>query len=339
MKILMAAGHRYPARTGAMASDRVADYLAKGLAELGHQIIYKLGLGASEPLPANIELVNERRYDVDVMCLQDHGSPDSQESRGIPWVRTFHSPRKPNDKIIPYIRDNWIFVSASHARSFGRNRYVTNGIDPSEFVFSETKDDYFLFVVADLSDLELKGFEIARCLVRQRGIKLIVAGAVPYGESAESYIQMFKNEGIEYVGHVSGERKAELFAGAKCLLFPTQANETFGLVVAEALMSGTPVISSNKGACPEIIMPEVGIICETIDDYKSAVENIDRISPLACRIIALERYHYLRMARDYVVEFEKEIAIRSARRSMAKWVELDRGGYRFSVGVPGMALR
>jgi glycosyltransferase involved in cell wall biosynthesis len=339
MKILMAAGHRYPARTGAMASDRVADYLAKGLAELGHQIIYKLELGASEPLPANIELVNERRYDVEVMCLQDHRSADSQETRGIPWVTIFHSPRKPNDKIIPYIRDNWIFVSETHARSYGRNRYVTNGIDPSEFVFSETKDDYFLFVVADLSDLELKGFEIARCLVRQRGIKLIVAGAVPYGESEDSYIQMFKNEGIEYVGHVSGERKAELFARAKCLLFPTQANETFGLVVAEALMSGTPVISSNKGACPEIIMPEVGIICETIDDYKSAVENIDRISPLACRIIALERYHYLRMARDYVVEFEKEIAIRSARRSMAKWVELDRGGYRFSVGVPGMALR
>lgn len=334
----MAAGHRYPARTGAMASDRVADYLAKGLAELGHRIIYKLELGASEPLPANIELVNERRYDVDVMCLQDQRSPDSQESRGIPWVTIFHAPRDLNDKIIPYIRDNWIFVSASHARSYGRNRYVTNGIDPSEFVFSETKDDYFLFVVADLSDLELKGFAIARSLVRQCGIRLVVAGAPPAGESA--YIKMFKNDGIEYVGHVSGQRKAELFAGAKCLLFPTQANETFGLVVAEALMSGTPVISSNKGACPEIIMPEVGIICETMDDYKSAVENIDRISPLACRIIALERYHYLRMARDYVVEFEKEIALRSARRSIARWVELNRGGHRFSVGVrwrqPGM---
>jgi hypothetical protein len=339
MKILMAAGHRYPARTGAKASDRIADYLAKGLAELGHRVIYKLELGASEPLPENIELVNERRYDVDVMCLQDYGSPDSQETRGIPWVTTFHSPRKPNDKIITYIRDNWIFVSATHARSYGRNRYVTNGIDPSELLFSETKDDYFLFVVADLSDLELKGFEIARCLVRQCGIKLIVAGAAPYGESAESYIQMFKNEGIVYVGHVSGERKAELFAGAKCLLFPTQANETFGLVAAEALMSGTPVISSRNGACPEVIMPEVGIVCATLDDYVSAVENIDRISPQACRTFALERYHYLRMARDYLVEFEKELALTSARESRAqsrrrsRWVELDRGGYRFTVGI------
>ena len=313
-----------------MASDRIADCLAKGLAELGHRVVYKLELGTSEPLPSNIELVRERQYDVDVMCLQDFGSPASQETRGIPWVTTFHSPRK-NDKVLPYIRDNWIFVSKTHARSYGRNRYVMNGIDPSEFVFSETKDDYFLFVVANLSDLKLKGFEMARSLVRECGIKLIVAGAPPEGESTEHHIQMLKNDGILYVGHVSGERKAELLAGAKCLLFPTQANETFGLVVAEALMSGTPVISSNNGACPEIITPEVGIICATMDDYKSAVENIDRISSLACRTVALERFHYLRMARDYIVEFEKEIASRATGH--VQWVELDRRGYHFDVGV------
>jgi glycosyltransferase involved in cell wall biosynthesis len=333
MKILMAAGHRYPARNGAKAGDRVADWLAKGLAELGHRVFYKLVCGASEPLPADIELVNERRYDVDVMCLQDYGSLHSQESRGIPWVRTFHSPRKANDKILPYIRDNWIFVSEAHARSYGRHRYVTNGIDPSELIFSETKDDYFLFVLADLSDLELKGFEIARSLVRRCGIKLIVAGAPPDGEPVESYLQMFKREGVAYAGHVSGERKANLFAGAKCLLFPTQANETFGLVVAEALMSGTPVISSNRGACPEIITPQVGIICTTTDDYRAAVENIDRISPLACRTVALERYHYLRMARDYILEFEKEMALRSIQESIAQWVEIDRGGNRLAVGI------
>jgi glycosyltransferase involved in cell wall biosynthesis len=331
MKILVAAGHRYPARTGAMASDRIADCLAKGLAELGHRVIYKLELGASEPLPADIELVYDRQYDVDVMCLGDCLHLDSQETRGIPWVTTFHSPRK-KDQALPYIRDNWIFVSKTHAQSYGRNRYVTNGIDPSEFVFSETKDDYFLFVVANLSDLKLKGFEIARSLVRECGIKLIVAGAPPEGESEEHYIQWFKNDGILYIGHVSGNRKAELFAGAKCLLFPTQANETFGLVVAEALMSGTPVISSNNGACPEIIIPEAGIICATMDDYKSALENIDRISPLACRTVALERFHYLRMARDYVIEFEKEIASRPTGR--VQWVELDRRGHHFNVGVP-----
>jgi glycosyltransferase involved in cell wall biosynthesis len=304
----MGAGHRYPARDGGMASDRLADLAAKGLAELGHEVLYELHGGASEPLPDGVELVRKRRYDVDVMYLQRWQSP---ETRGVPWVLTYHAPRKANDPVFRQVRDNWIFVSENHARSFGRNRYVTNGIDPGEFLYSETKDDYFLFAVADLADLEVKGFEIARSLIRECGIKVVVAGAIPSGESPNGYIQMFKDQGVAYSGYVSGERKAELFARAKCLLFPTQQNEPFGLVVAEALVSGTPVISSYNGACPQIVTPGVGFVCATFGEYKSAVRNIDRISPLTCRTVALERYHYLRMARDYIFEFEKEIALRS----------------------------
>jgi glycosyltransferase involved in cell wall biosynthesis len=304
----MGAGHRYPARNGGMASDRLADLAAKGFAELGHQVLYQLHDGASEPLPDGVELVSERRYDVDVMYLQRW---QSAETRGVPWVLTYHAPRKANDPVLPQVWDNWIFVSETHARSFGRNRYVINGIDPSEFIYSDTKEDYFLFAVADLADLEVKGYEIARSLIRECGIKVIVAGALPSGQSPEHYIQMFKNDGVAYSGFVSRKRKAELFARAKCLLFPTQQDEAFGLVVAEAMVSGTPVISSYNGACPQIVTPGVGFVCATFDEYKSAVRNIDRISPLNCRTVALERYHYLRMARDYIFEFEKEIALRS----------------------------
>lgn len=307
MKIYMGAGHRYPARNGGMASDRLADLVAKGLAELGHQIFYELLHGTSEALPDGIELVHERRYDVDVMYLQRWQSP---ETRGIPWVITYHAPRKKNDRMLDHIRDNWIFVSESHARSFGRDRYVTNGVDPSEYIFLDTKGDYFLFIVASLQDLEVKGFEIARFLIRECGIKVAVAGALPPDESHDRYIRMFNNLGVEYLGYVTGSRKAELFAKAKCLLFPTQQNESFGLVVAESLMSGTPVICSDNGACAQIVMPDVGFVCSTRADYVSAVRDIDQISYRNCRIVALERFHYLRMARDYIREFEKEIALR-----------------------------
>ena len=155
----MGAGHCYPARNGGMASDRLADLAAKGFAELGHEVLYELHGGASEPLPDGVELVSERRYDVDVMYLQRWQSP---ETRGVPWVLTYHAPRKAKDPVLPQVQDNWIFVSETHARSFGRHRYVTDGIDPGEFIYSETKDDYFLFAVADLADLEVKGFAMAR---------------------------------------------------------------------------------------------------------------------------------------------------------------------------------
>ena len=84
-------------------------------------------------------------------------------------------------------------------------------------------------------------------------------------------------------------------------------NESFGLVVAECLMSGTPVITSNKGACPEIVTNDVGFLCNSEDDYAEAVRNIGDIGPKACREYAMDRFHYLRMCREYAREYEREI--------------------------------
>jgi glycosyltransferase involved in cell wall biosynthesis len=76
--------------------------------------------------------------------------------------------------------------------------------------------------------------------------------------------------------------------------------------MVEALMSGTPVICSNRGACPEIISPDVGFVCRSAEEYANAVEQIEAIQPHACRDKAMREYHYLRMAADYAIEYEKE---------------------------------
>jgi glycosyltransferase involved in cell wall biosynthesis len=114
--------------------------------------------------------------------------------------------------------------------------------------------------------------------------------------------------GAHYVGDVRGKRKAELLAGAKAFIFPTRVDEAFGLGMAEALMSGTPVICSDKGACPELITPDVGFVCRNDTEYANALRNVSRISPQACREKAMREFHYQRMAADYVNEYEKEIA-------------------------------
>jgi glycosyltransferase involved in cell wall biosynthesis len=262
-------------------------------------------------------------------------------TRGIPWLRTVHAPDKSWAR---HCRDNWIFLSASHAAFFGRERYVRNGIDPGEFCYGEPKDDYFLFMVADLLQLELKGFQIARELVRRCGIRLVVAGAISEYAMAEQYESMFAEDGVDYIGHVSGRRKAELLARARALLFPAQQNEGCPLVLAEALMSGTPVICSDRGACRELVRPEIGFVCSNFDEYVSAFAQVDRISPLDCRVFALENYHYLRMAREYLAEFEKEIvnwaspAWRAKVGDCSRWVDLELRGRRLSVGIPSIYL-
>ena len=105
-------------------------------------------------------------------------------------------------------------------------------------------------------------------------------------------------------------------AGAKALLFPTKLNEAFGLVIAEALMSGTPVICSNHGACPEIVSPETGFVCRDRQDYLDAIDHLGTIQPEACRTRAIRDFHYLRMAGDYVREYLAE-ARREVRTALS----------------------
>jgi hypothetical protein len=83
--------------------------------------------------------------------VQD-ANPNGKLEGVVPWVRTYHS-NEPLRLTAPdrWQLSNWIFVSRSHARANGRNRFVYNGIDPQEFIYSESKDDYFLFAVGDLS--------------------------------------------------------------------------------------------------------------------------------------------------------------------------------------------
>jgi glycosyltransferase involved in cell wall biosynthesis len=202
--------------------------------------------------------------------------------------------------------ENWIFVSHTLARLHGRTRFVLNGIDPDTCIYSEQKRDYFLFMSS--MDWEMKkGLDIALSLAARHGIKLVVAGTGNNYKRIMRITSLCREIGAEYVGDVRGKRKAELLAGAKAFLFPTRIDEAFGLGMVEALMSGTPVICSDKGACREIITSDVGFICRYETDYLNAIRNLGLISPRVCREKAMRDFHYLRMAQDYVAEYEKEI--------------------------------
>ena len=202
--------------------------------------------------------------------------------------------------------DNWIFVSRTLARLHGRTRYVLNGIDPSACIYSETKQNYLLFMSS--MDWEMKkGLDVALSLAARFRLNLVVAGTGNNYKRIMRITSLCREIGAQYVGDVRGKQKAELLAGAKAFLFPTRMDEAFGLGMVEALMSGTPVICSDKGACPELITPDVGFVCRYERDYLDAIKRIGEISPQACRDKAMREFHYLRMAKDYVAEYEKEI--------------------------------
>jgi glycosyltransferase involved in cell wall biosynthesis len=324
MRILIASNHRYPSFRAVGSGLRptefpsgsgshIQDLLARGLAELGHRIFYLLRRGCETPLPPGIELVSDPIDDADI--YQTTGAPGAElvsafaTARGLPWVLSCHLDRSGSNGAAP-AGDNWIFVSRSLARTYRSSRFVLNGLDPADFQFSAGKQPFLLFMAPAERALS-KGLNTAIAVSRRAGIRLVVAGTGGSQDAIDRVAAVCREGGADYIGDIRGAAKAEWLAAARAVILPSQANEGCPLTLIEALMSGTPVIASDAGGIPEVVSPEVGYLCRGEDDYVRAVGRLDEISSDRCREHALEHFHYKRMARDYVGEFEREIARRA----------------------------
>jgi hypothetical protein len=319
MRVLLVADHRYPAfgANGAGLHPReypsgssyhLHDLIALGLVEEGHEVFYLVQGGAEIPLPPGVKLVSDALPEVDI-CHSMAGPPPLAEEAAriaarlrVPCLLTCHKVR-PGSLAQP----NWVFVSRAHARAYGGCRVVLNGIHPGDCTFSETKCDYLLFMSA-MDRAAEKGLDHALALSVRKGFRLIVAGTGLDYQTISRISALCAAAGAEYVGDVRGRKKAELMAGARGLLFPSRLTEGCPLVILEAMLSGTPVISSACGGSVEIVTPETGILCETEDEWLDAIDRLGSISAALCREQGLMKFHYRRMVRDYVRQYEREIA-------------------------------
>lgn len=193
---------------------------------------------------------------------------------------------------------------------------VHHGINLDRYPYNGNKQDYYLFL-SMLS--EYKGALTALEIAKKTGVEMVFAG-IPGGAHniIEDTAKSFQN--ITYLGEVGEDKKQELMANAKALIFPTgnfgtgggfgpdDWMEIFGLVQLEALSSGTPVITTNNGACPEIIKHgHTGFICISKEDMELKVQSgaIDAINPQACRDDAEARFSSKRMAEEYIQHYTK----------------------------------
>ena len=142
----------------------------------------------------------------------------------------------------------------------------------------------------------IKGAHWAIDIARRTGQRLIIAGnhsdSGPEGEYwREKIAPEIGRGGIEYVGAVDDVQKNKLLGGARAMVVPIQWNEPFGIVFAEALACGTPVVSCPRGSLTEIVRPGVdGFLIRSVEEGCEAVARLDTIDRAACRRRAEEAY-------------------------------------------------
>jgi glycosyltransferase involved in cell wall biosynthesis len=143
---------------------------------------------------------------------------------------------------------------------------------------------------------------------RSAGVRLVMAG--PESEFFQSHVAPFVDgRDVEYVGPVSPAERAELLGAAGVLLSPLQAPEPFCLVLAEAMMCGTPVVATALGAAPEIVDSGItGYCAEDNRDLPGLVHAALDLDRTAVRHQAETRFSAARMVADYLAVYEKAIA-------------------------------
>jgi glycosyltransferase involved in cell wall biosynthesis len=176
---------------------------------------------------------------------------------------------------------------------------VPNGIALHHFTFQPQAGAYLLFVGRICPE---KRPDWAVEVARRAGLPLKVAAKIDPTDVTywhDAIAPLFAANHVEFVGEVNEQEKAALLADAYATLFPIDWPEPFGLVMAESLACGTPVIAMCRGAVPEVLVDGVsGFVCESVAEMVAAVARVPTLDRTACRREA-ERFGMAAMTDGY----------------------------------------
>lgn len=294
--------------------ERIVDMLVRGLVDRGHRVTLfahkdsdvpcrHIPYGGTDPQRALDTLRNT--LSVSQLAVK---RPDVAHNFGR---LAYLAPLLPLEipKVMSYQRSPSVGRIRTAARLASDESFVVTGCSehitdhvrphiPSETVYNGVPLDTYEFradVGADASLVflgriaEIKGAHTAVEVARRTGRSLVIAGNVPDGAAAQQYFQEriephADGDQIRYVGPVNDEEKNELLGRAAAFLMPIEWEEPFGIVMAEAMACGTPVIGTRRGSVPEVVEDGVtGFVGDTVNDLVAGVERVGELSRRATR--------------------------------------------------------
>jgi glycosyltransferase involved in cell wall biosynthesis len=249
-------------------------------------------IGESGPEIIHAARVSDELDRVEVDLVHDHSfaGPLLARGRREPTVVTVHGPV--DSELGVYYRllgrsVHLVAISEAQRRAAPALPWaatVYNAIHVRDYPFRQEKDDYALFLGRMNPD---KGAHLAIDVAREAGCRLLLAAKL--NEPAEQayfdeQIAPRLGADVEWLGEAGGARKGELLSRARCLLFPLQWEEPFGLVMIEAMACGTPVVALRRGSVPEVVLDGVtGLVRDDPADLAAALHSVTDLDPRACR--------------------------------------------------------
>jgi glycosyltransferase involved in cell wall biosynthesis len=144
---------------------------------------------------------------------------------------------------------------------------IYNYFDPADFTYNDNKEDYVLYMGRVGYN---KGVDIAIEATAYTGQELVIAGQGSL--EAMGYTTVPKH--VKVVGYADQSTRRQLLANAQSLFIASRYSEPFGGVMAEAWLSGTPVISPDWGAFGEFnIQNKTGYKCRTFQHFVTALND------------------------------------------------------------------
>lgn len=149
-------------------------------------------------------------------------------------------------------------------------------------------------------------------IARALGLPLKIAAKVDQVDNTYFRTQiapLLEGPGVEFVGEINEQQKAQFLGDADALLFPVDWPEPFGLSMIEAMACGTPVLAFRCGSVPEIIEEGVtGMIVETMEEAVATLPHVIALDRRTVRQRFEQRFSATRMAEDYVGVYHSLLA-------------------------------
>lgn len=275
-------------------TQRDVHYLTEELVRRGHEVFLFAKKGSTSNATQTFEYESDdpkeqldfiiKNLPPDVDIIHDHYGIVAKANPPIPTICQSHSKAIKSRVQIP------VYVSKFILRKYGKRRgyAVYNGIRMDDYTFRAAKQNYMLFLGRLIKE---KGVHLAIKVAKKTGKRLIIAGTLNDKNYYNAKIKPHLGKKISYVGTVGGDRKRELLANASCVLFTSTWDEPFGLVLVEAMASGTPVLGFRKGGVAEVLRGMPQLLCRTTSGMAAKVKNRKRL-PAARRLRRYARTRY-----------------------------------------------